>query len=61
MKWSQIWWRDIIWVGEQSGIFSELMKQYKMHLFHNLEILPESKNWSCAHIDQDMELKFGGG
>ena len=60
MKWCQIWWRDVSWVGEQSGIFSELMKQYKMHLLHNLKILLESKIWPCAHIDQGMELKFGG-
>ena len=37
------------------------MKQYKMHLLHNLKILPESKIWSCAHIDDCMGLQIGGG
>jgi len=54
-------WREVIWVGEQSGIFSELMKQYKMHLLHNLKILPESNIWPCALINDWMGLKFGGG
>ena len=32
-----------------------------MHLLHNLKILPESKIWSCAHIDHRIGLKIGGG
>ena len=36
------------------------MKQYKIYLLHNLKILTEAKFWSCAHIYQGMELKFGG-
>ena len=36
------------------------MKQYKIYLLHNLKILTEAKIWSCAHIDQGMELTFGG-
>ena len=61
MKWSQIWWRDVIWVGAQSGNLSELMKQYKIYLLHNMKILTESKIWSCAHIDDWIGLKIGGG
>ena len=60
MNWSQIWWREVIWVGEQSGNLSGFLKQYKMHLLHNLKILPEAKIWSCAHIDDWVGLKFGG-
>ena len=31
-----------------------------MHLLHNLKILPESKIFSCAHIDYWMGLQMGG-
>jgi hypothetical protein len=36
------------------------LRQYKMHLLHNLKILPESKICSCAHIDDWIGMKFGG-
>ena len=61
VKWCQIWWRYVIGVEAQSGNLSQFLKQYKMHLLHNLKILPKSKIWSCAHIVDCMGLKVGGG
>ena len=60
MNWSQIRWRYVIRVGAQSVNFSELLKQQKIYLLHNLKILTESNIWPCAHIDDWMGLKFGG-
>ena len=45
----------------QYGNLSGFLKQYKMHLLHNLKILPKTNICSCAHIDNWMELQMGGG
>ena len=41
-------------------IYQDFFKQYKIHLLHNLEIMPESKICSCAQIEDWMGLQMGG-
>ena len=60
-KMSQILWRWIIWIGEGLEKVSAIMEQDKIHLLHKLKFLTETKNCSCAHIDQLNELNLGGG
>ena len=45
----------------RSGNLSRFLKQYKMHLLHNLKIRLESEICSYAHVDDWMGLKMGEG
>ena len=51
----------MIWIIEGIEKLASIMEQDKIYLLHNLKILPETKIWSCAHIDHRIGLKIGGG